>query len=128
MRAARRLAQIRLDRVAERFERLRKQEHGVVQWIGHAKPSWMKRADVKVRSRALRRRDWLWRSPTRYPRHAPTSPPCGAVHAPRACRTGAASYRFPPAPRRRRDSAVDLLSLIHISEPTRLGMISYAVF
>src|SRR5659263_782185 len=26
------------------------------------------------------------------------------------------------------DNATDILSLIHISEPTRLGMISYAVF
>src|SRR5450756_550346 len=38
------------------------------------------------------------------------------------------AFSIAPVPRRLFGSFVEHLSLIHISEPTRLGMISYAVF
>src|SRR5450756_2953984 len=53
-----------------------------------------------------------------------------AEHWPPRCRAGRGSRWRRPRWRRleRRWSAAGHLSLIHISEPTRLGMISYAVF
>src|SRR5450756_2966028 len=53
----------------------------------------------------------------------------GPYEVPNALIDGTAVYtNNPPCGAMRGFGAVQVLSLIHISEPTRLGMISYAVF
>src|SRR5450759_3532267 len=66
------------------------------------------------------------------PKKVPAAQPKPAIHA--AKRPAVQVVRHVPLPRKRplpaagASAPVPSLSLIHISEPTRLGMISYAVF